>query len=540
MTCTNIYTRYHERPPRYYLARGSEKGLCMKNLTFGFVPGLCGSGKTYQLIREANRLASNGEKVLIVNASLLKNEQDQRDIQLLNPQYIYNRIDSHHNSHSCKSITDQISDKFKSADPDKGEVLIVTQEGFRNVDYFHCPEKWIVLWDESTDITVHINECLIPDHKERYIFPLIEHNSDEDFSKIIVPEDRKELLLDYINNEDAVYQKVMKNIYQELLNCLEGKCDIYIQQSKNLVMTSIYNPSIFDEFKNVIFFGALFDRTLMYQHFKAHGRNFKEIKRITDKLLFDKHWKPINIHYGFTNGNQSKTFLGKVVDNGTLLNHYKDVVFNHENFPKDETLIILNKGDERDGGYRRLPFNSQGLRNFKEYHNLIYATAYNKDPSFYRLIDHFGYEDKESALHLYQTTLRSSYRDQNCNVLNNVTVPCLKLFQKIADVFPNTTLNSLGLEHIESKVPDNRKKEFSFAEEVYENVPRELKKAFNKVISKRNKKHVADVFEQHGYKFSTIEIIDKWKHKTTKEVWHLKAFPDAIADYCKKRGWVLS
>src|ERR1700722_1877212 len=83
-------------------------------LICNFVDGLCGSAKTYAALRYAHRLASLGQKVLIVQPSIFLIDQTCSDLTDLKPEVRFRAI---HRATSDRVVADIIG-HVKHAAPD--------------------------------------------------------------------------------------------------------------------------------------------------------------------------------------------------------------------------------------------------------------------------------------------------------------------------------------------------------------------------------------------------------------------------------------
>jgi hypothetical protein len=515
---------------------------------FYYVSALAGSGKTYQLIREAYRLVSNGEKVVIVNPSLNLNEQDRKDLKSLDSNLPIRVIDDNNRS-SSDNISDQISNFVRNVNPDQGMVLIITHQAFWNIRYWHNQQDWTLLWDEAYDITRHLDDVLDFKHKEEFIFPMIDLiEQDKKYSQLAIRDQTdpdQETLEEKVSSDDCIFRKALLDFNQEFLNCQENLCDIYwnnlFTESNRLVMTSFYKPVLFTGFKKAVFFGALFEKTLMFQHWKQQGIIWEKEESIIHELRHFKHHDPLVIYYAYYQGRHSKNFLNKMVQNKTTLEHFeKKAIWMID---KEDCLHQRNKDGQdysRDhSNITNVQYNVQGLNDYQDRSILIYSGAFNKQPSFYHLLSHLEYEDFDRAYHLYQNILRTSYRNPDNDKLVKVFIPCLELFDSLKDIFSNVEYVSMGLEEIENQIEDGRKKGFNFDEEVYLNKRSDLVKVFGRRFVDTNKNKISDEFILNGYRLAKVEIRDKWSNRHTKEFWHQTAFPDALLEYCWRKGWKL-
>lgn len=127
-------------------------------LKLHYFDALAGAGKTYALVREADRLARRGGKVLFVQPTCNLIEQTLRDELLaLSPSYPAQAL----HGECVTGVTSRIVQHFRSAQPG-GEVLFITHAAFFAVGYLENKANWHLLFDEVPAVD-HYGELVLPE-----------------------------------------------------------------------------------------------------------------------------------------------------------------------------------------------------------------------------------------------------------------------------------------------------------------------------------------------------------------------------------------
>ena len=334
----------------------------------------------------------------------------------------------------------------------------------------------------------------------------------------------------------AFIHLIFQELVYEFINSHNGLCDIWyhsvFHNTNKFIITSLYRPDIFKGFKKAEFFGAMIENSLMFQHFKKKGIRWEVEKSIMNKLGFTKHNKELRVYYAYPEGNHTKHFLNKKVDGMTLLEHFQLKALD---FLGNQVFLLMdNKSSEKKLlNSISVPFNLQGLNEYQEVHNLLYLGTFNKEPTFYKFINKFlKYEMDESSYHLYQSLMRTSYRNPDDYTPVNIFIPCLSLFEPLKGYFINVDYVSLDLDHLDYY----KRQDVYLTEEVYENKKNVLVELFGTKFWKEQDR-IRDEFIINGYELATVMVMDKWKNVQTKELWYLAVFPDSLLDYCHKKKW---
>ncbi len=113
-----------------------------------YLCAICGAGKTRALARYPKALASNGEKILVV----------QKTIKLINATVCdeigaapFSVTTFHCDDNGTGNVSVRLSQHFKDAGPG-GEIVVTTHETFAHMPYFEGKEKWHVIVDELPQI----------------------------------------------------------------------------------------------------------------------------------------------------------------------------------------------------------------------------------------------------------------------------------------------------------------------------------------------------------------------------------------------------
>ncbi|MER2263595.1 DEAD/DEAH box helicase family protein [Methylobacterium oxalidis] len=112
---------------------------------------LAGAGKTRSLVRYSDALARKGRKVLFIQPTkLLISKTIEGELLPLDPSYPYQAI----HSGTTSPVVPNLSQHFKDADPDEGEIVFATHAAFFMLRSFHQRKKWTLIVDEVPAVDV--------------------------------------------------------------------------------------------------------------------------------------------------------------------------------------------------------------------------------------------------------------------------------------------------------------------------------------------------------------------------------------------------
>jgi superfamily II DNA or RNA helicase len=122
---------------------------------------LAGAGKTYALVRRADRLARRKHKVLFVQPTKhLIDKTIADELEPLGPSYPVRRI--HGDANPSGSVVGDIVAHFQTTPRHQGEVLFITHAALFRLSYIHRQCDWVLIMDEVPQVDV-FEELNLPD-----------------------------------------------------------------------------------------------------------------------------------------------------------------------------------------------------------------------------------------------------------------------------------------------------------------------------------------------------------------------------------------
>ncbi|TXN17199.1 hypothetical protein FV219_00805 [Methylobacterium sp. WL122] len=121
-------------------------------MTIYYFDALAGAGKTRALARYADRIARCGAKVLFVQPTKHLIDKTLADELLpLDPTYPCCALHGDAISDDT-SVVAEIVEHFRGAEPDQGEVLLITHAALMRVPYLHKKGEWHLIMDEVPQV----------------------------------------------------------------------------------------------------------------------------------------------------------------------------------------------------------------------------------------------------------------------------------------------------------------------------------------------------------------------------------------------------
>lgn len=464
-----------------------------------YVNAPAGSGKTYQAIHWAlNEAYYDNTKTVIVLKSKLLMVQAVQDAKNFNKQSLRNMVpirainsdnlSANENDQNYNGVKAAILDYLKNAEPNVGEVLLITESAFLQLLYWPKRSAWHCICDEIPDITpsktlqIPDNHKLITDHLE--LSP-----STPFHSLVSVRKGREQIIKSYAENRSkdeisAYFSEIAKQI-------LSADYDVYtLNSSYNRVMNedsvngyyqlqffSILKPSIFgsgkeseftrnddtteyfpDEFASVTIMGALLTDSLMYYIWPDMGVEFVQHDKISKNLRYHSHacGDRLQIKYLFKRAwskkfrDQQHCINGKTVSNlDIVLEAIKDE-FNSKEFVylvnKDKEDEVRSALENQNG--QQLPNSPFGLNQFQHINQAVILSALNSSPAHYKFLDQFGVDGdaaRESMYYqaAYQAIMRTSLRDKDSNEPVKVIVSDLAAAEFLQEQFPGSEVSGI-------------------------------------------------------------------------------------------------
>ncbi|WP_282053042.1 DEAD/DEAH box helicase family protein [Phaeobacter inhibens] len=464
-------------------------------LLFRTVNAFAGSGKTYQALRWAlTEAAIDRRKTVIVFKSkelIAQAYEDARaHAEQMNLQVPIKVIHSKakFRVHQPNSVSRQIHAHLSNASPKQGEVLMITEAAFLNLQHWPKRYQWTIICDEIPDITPAMqvnlpeNHHLLTQHLQllqggdKYseigfngagkaaLTDIAENPSRDDVNKVLAP-----LAKRLVHPQYRCF--VLTKQYETLIN-QEGDA-----KRRQLEVFALLKPSIFgtgsfrdaagdpsvgdiqDSFKDVIIMGAGFDISLMANIWPGLDVRFEPHAELGQKLRYTQHscGHRLLIRYVFEQ-DWSKYFAGSVsefdgneVENFEFLQQTCQQQFGDEPF-----AYLCNTDREADlqaafsSNAQQLPNAPWGLNDYQAIHNVGILSALNPTPAHLVFLNFLcrDADDVRDALfhsHVYQAVMRCSLRDLKSNAPVKVVVPDEKSAQALASYFPGCRVEQLQI-----------------------------------------------------------------------------------------------
>lgn len=369
---------------------------------FEYLSGICGSSKTEILIDYCILETRIGKHFLYaVPYTDLCDEIEQR----FHKKGFYPKVIHSKNGTETLSVGERIIEEMDKLNPDslEGVVFIITQQALRNIPYFpnNTPKSiWTVIHDEAIDPTSYI-ELNLKNH-QHYIDGVLSIPKKKWHLDFVPANPRGDMNLTHqraiIKNKhsDAVYEMLL-DFYQHIQNVKDGKCDLFVHMSdyksfkegdgNKFTATVVYNPSLFNGFEKVIFAGALFEFTLLFNLWK----DFYEVKwvesSLKDKLTLKEHNNPLKVVYVFDDLHWSRYRANQMFEDRRVLDVVNELsrdYFSNSPYP---VLFATNKEERKpQDDWIECPYGNLGSNKFREHRNMSYSGAFNHSTPYYNFM----------------------------------------------------------------------------------------------------------------------------------------------------------
>ncbi|WP_424140030.1 hypothetical protein [Roseomonas chloroacetimidivorans] len=428
-----------------------------------YINSLCGSGKSYQLVRWAARQALAGQNVLVLSPSKQLNKQNYDDYRAANGSGAF--IFSSDTGAEEGPVKGLLNHFMHQTQP--GQVVFATRAAFlllRRNSYFHNARDWTVIFDEIPGIEFevptrvpltiqHIRDCLdIEDRTGEY-----------GVLRITNPTLLKQTL---------ALDQVLEQGFGVLANTHEQLADIVVHQKNwndvlegralSLQATGLWRPEMFSGFKRVVIAGANFTDSQFYISYSTRGVEFVHHSiQTSNKLRFNTHLngKLIKIHYAYdTKWSQSvanrtipgttTTFLGQFVaaTEKALGKSGWGYIANNE---KVRAGRKLNSIQIKSTGATKLPNSSYGHNSYQHLHKVAVFSALNPPTSHFNLMSEIAgitpeqYTTSSYRETVYQTVMRSSARNPDDPKPKTFVVADADTAFWLQGLFPGSTVEPL-------------------------------------------------------------------------------------------------
>ena len=418
------------------------------------VSALCASGKTYSAVRWAAPAASASFKIAIIQPSHNLLAQTEREFANLNgakPPRV-TRIDATtHPGQVHRSTMAHLNE----TPPSQGEVLLVTQQSFLALPYWHRRSQWTVVIDELPQVDFSFCFNLPDNHKL-----LTQHLT-------ICPHDLRHYRVGLRRGSAAAMRYIAQNrsgddvneMFREFATLLLNRhVAVFVdRQGWNrtlagddgrhaLLFACFLEPSVFDGFEQVILMGAHLEHSVLH-HAWSDRVAFRPFKPI--KPRFTSHdGASVDIYYP-SDRDWSKKLRDQIDGVGPVLAAIKRTIGD------EPVLVAVNKDVDFSvvtaqlPNATRLPNVPHGLREFQHIDDVIFLTALNSHPWHYRLAEEFFAVDGDTMRNartheaIYQAAMRCSLRDLSNSARKRIFVPDLKAAEWLSPIFTGSTVRKL-------------------------------------------------------------------------------------------------
>ena len=406
-------------------------------ITIYKVSAPCGSGKSFTLRNEIEGypLGQPGSKnILIVLPTVSLIREQERELGN------YNYIDSdsiHFENSDDESVAARIADYLEHA-PDYGEVLFISWESFRYIDYFPKRKNWIVYIDEIPPID-DFRYIDLPDNPEvlTNILTTDENDCPEGLAKLVPidPEGFQTIIRKGIHRDSAYgeYANLLKQVASDNFDVFVKLADwqkLYGNREKNyrVSVLSLVRPELFN-FTTII--GANFEDSLLYHYFNSNFNvDFRPARFILARLRppidYSERVKAIYL----TGVKQwSKNYMQKEVQTGKTVKSVIDEQLCNRlgNYP---FLLCANVEKTKKDKWKceglprceRMPTIIKGVNNYDAYQIVVYLPALNRNNEHIAMLGQFGITPEQILIatgyeNLYQTVMRTALRKREGKVI---------------------------------------------------------------------------------------------------------------------------
>lgn len=424
-----------------------------------------GAGKTHAYASIAVARSRDKLNTIVISPTVKLLTETESVIRSLNPNCKI--VKFHSDDGGDGPVTNRVLAYLKHH-ASTGDVLLITQQCFLSLPYFHHKSKWRLLVDE--DIPVFISETLnLPDNHNLITEHIELGEAGPNYAHVrTIDETGLKQIVDN-KNKDQVWSSLQPMC--SLL--LRDDCDCYVNarqlndlkcglKSKGqLTVYAFRKPDKFLGFDGVTIASAWFEDSLTYHHWTNLGVKWQEDYDVKRSILRDIHPEnpKLTIYYGYE-GRNSKNLRNRLekAGNGEL----RAAI---ERLMGDEPFLWLENKDRADTSILKecengvpLPPVSAGLNAFSDYRNAAVLMATNYDPSQSEILKQvIGFDGEKQARamvgNLYQAFMRTALRNDEIEDEAKWVVTCLEEAQLLSERFPGSVVKSLGLAPLQDRKP---------------------------------------------------------------------------------------
>jgi hypothetical protein len=252
-----------------------------------------GSGKTYQIVKRARRMAAAGERVIILQPTKELNDKtvEQELLSQSNPP-LYAVFHGGTVGEGV-SVAHEITEYLKIA-PNYGQIVFATQQVLPRIGFFANKSSWNLIVDEELQVLDHASHRLPETHSI-----ITQHLALEPYNAIysrIVPSDlsavkriaKNESRDDIHEKFSALARILTSDCYRSYVNTEQFE-KLKQGEASNLDIHSVLQPSLLRGFASVFMAAANFRDTTINQVWPELGVKFEEDEDFTNSLRFREH-----------------------------------------------------------------------------------------------------------------------------------------------------------------------------------------------------------------------------------------------------------
>ncbi|WP_262273425.1 hypothetical protein [Microvirga yunnanensis] len=288
----------------------------VSTIAINYINGICGAGKTYAIAAWADRAAKMGLKIILIQPTTQLVQETIRTtfpamgVAMANVTAI---TSASHPYQVIKTITNHL----ETADPAKGEILVITHSAFFALPtYLFYGKNWMLVVDEIPPVERSFG-LNIPDTHELLTRHLeITDDTHPEYWSIAAKDVSAIRKIAFNKRGDEVYEKFREfadsvvsphwSVYVNAQNYERLTTETDVKGvARKLVGHAFMAPSVFAPFKAVYIAGACFEESLLF-------------------ILWSNLTTP-NLHVGFKDVSNSFDLYRRSHDNGDLLDIYYGV-----------------------------------------------------------------------------------------------------------------------------------------------------------------------------------------------------------------------
>ena len=350
--------------------------LEIKLAEYNYTGGSVGSGKTYHAMRLiAESESQNWLYVAPTKLLLLQIDSDMKNLDI-----DVERIDSDSEDYD---VIDEVLRAVNNTLPDTGKVILITTNSFLDcVHQFKRKHHWKIVLDEAF-------EPIHPARIETKFQEVFHEQLDMTDMLNVVAADETELsnIIKYDEGQPEKSKELLSKVV-----CPSYTVELLKTSEKQISFVSYMNPHCLNEFNDVLFLSAMFEKSILYRLWKSQGVHYIEHPYFKGKLYnlhTDKgHLIKIGYLLNDWDGTSTYTFTKRIYDGSVGSKRERNGLVIHrlieeaDDYLKDDYLISYNnwvraKANLYHKGGKKIPVISHGMNEYQSYHNMACLVSTN-------------------------------------------------------------------------------------------------------------------------------------------------------------------